>query len=47
MMVRLLMFVGWLAMLAVSALIALLGWVCVAVVFWFVWAALTGSLPNP
>ena len=46
-MVRLLMFVGWLAMLAVSALIAILGWVCIAVIFWAVWAVLNGTISLP
>ncbi|WBC28590.1 hypothetical protein TPMD04_39 [Thiohalocapsa phage LS06-2018-MD04] len=42
-----LFFVGWLAMLAVSILVALLGWAFVAMVFWFVWVVMNGTIVIP
>jgi hypothetical protein len=46
-MTRILMFVAWLAMLAFGLLAAILGWAGVALIFWLVWVAATGSLPTP
>jgi hypothetical protein len=44
---RLLLFLAWLVLATAGLLLTLLGWILIAVIFWVVWAVLSGSVPLP